>query len=86
MARCMLNKRPVLQVVQHVLRKAKLRHRVYAVGFSAGSNCLTKYVSGMGSRCPLSGAASVANGYDIKVGLEHVAKKAWMLDRCDALH
>lgn len=71
-----------MQVVQHVLSKGN--SDVYAIGFSAGSNCLMKYVGETGTQCPLKAAASVANGYDISNGLNYIRRKAWMLDRCAA--
>lgn len=66
-------------MVQHVLSKG-IPH-VYAIGFSAGSNCLIKYVGETGAKCALKAAMSVANGYDISNGLSYIRKNAWMLDR-----
>jgi predicted alpha/beta-fold hydrolase len=74
-----------VQVVEHV-RKVKGGHcRLFAVGFSAGSNCLTKYVGEKGTHCKLAAAASVANGFDIRKGLVYIKHHARLLDRC-ALH
>lgn len=56
--------------------------RLFAVGFSAGSNCLAKYVGETGAACPLTAAAVVANGFDIRKGLEFIRKNARLLDRC----
>ena len=56
--------------------------RIFAVGFSAGSNCLTKYVGEKGAGCQLAAAVSVANAFDIKRGLAYVRKHARLLDRC----
>eukprot|EP00892_Ulva_mutabilis_P004487 jgi/Ulvmu1/240/UM001_0244.1 len=67
------------EVVQHVLSKGN--KDIYAIGFSAGSNCLMKYVGETGMACPLKAAASVANGYDISNGLNYIRRNAWMLDR-----
>jgi predicted alpha/beta-fold hydrolase len=72
-----------LQVVQHVRATQGPAARLFAVGFSAGSNCLAKYVGEMGKQCPLTAAASVANAFDIRLGLAYVQKHARLLDRCD---
>lgn len=69
-----------MQVVAHV-RRVQGEGRIFAVGFSAGSNCLTKYIGEKGKSCCLSGAVSVANAFDIRKGLDYVRKHARLLDR-----
>ena len=73
----------VLQVIRHVRARQGHAARLFAVGFSAGSNCLAKYVGEMGAACPLTAAAVVANGFDIRRGLEYIHNKARLLDRCE---
>lgn len=66
----------------HVKSKAAGDPRVFAVGFSAGSGSVTKYVSEKAGDCVLNGAVSVANGYSVRTGMAWVHKKTWMLERC----
>lgn len=67
----------------HVIDKVKhTSSRVFAVGFSLGSGSVTKYVSEQGENCLLSGAVSVANGYNVKTGMAWVHNQTWMLERC----
>ena len=73
------------QVVSHVRAVQDEACRIFAVGFSAGSNCLTKYVGDKGAGCQLAAAVSVANAFDIKRGLAYVRKHARLLDRCASL-
>jgi hypothetical protein len=72
----------MMQVVRHVRATQGPDCRLFAVGFSAGSNCLAKYVGETGRQCPLTAAASVANAFDIRLGLAYVRKHARLLDRC----
>lgn len=63
-------------------KKARGSSRVFAVGFSAGSGSVTKYVSEQADDCLLSGAVSIANGYNVKIGMTWIHNKTWMLERC----
>lgn len=69
------------EVVLHVKSTAAGDSRVFAVGFSAGSGSVTKYVSEKAGECVLNGAVSVANGYSVRTGMAWVHKKTWMLER-----
>jgi predicted alpha/beta-fold hydrolase len=70
------------QVVRYVKNVRGANSRVFAIGFSAGSGSVTKYVSEKGADCLLSGAVSIANGYSITRGMAWVHNKRWMLERC----
>lgn len=55
---------------------------VYAVGFSAGSNCLVRYAGETGRACSVDAAVSVANGFDLQHGVQFIERRAPLLDRC----
>jgi predicted alpha/beta-fold hydrolase len=51
--------------------------KVFGVGFSLGSNVLTKYVGQLGNRCPLVGMVSIGNPYDMLGGLRAMQRSFW---------
>ncbi|KAH6573915.1 hypothetical protein BASA50_004488 [Batrachochytrium salamandrivorans] len=50
---------------------------LFACGFSLGANVLTKYVGEMGDKCPLVGAASIGNPFDLLGGLRAL-HRSWI--------
>lgn len=57
-----------LHAVADHLARLHPRAPLLAVGFSAGSNVLVKYLGEAGGLSPFSGAASVCNAYDLVAG------------------
>ena len=47
---------------------------IFGVGFSLGSNVITKYAGQLGSNCPLVGLASIGNPYDMLGGQRNLAR------------
>eukprot|EP00667_Euglena_gracilis_P009646 EG_transcript_9806 len=66
-------------LVEHVAQKYP-KARLFAVGLSAGSNIVTKYVGVNGKACRLSGAVSMANGYDFDAGTK-LLTQSWFWNR-----
>eukprot|EP00668_Euglena_longa_P041311 GGOE01054371.1.p1 GENE.GGOE01054371.1~~GGOE01054371.1.p1 ORF type:complete len:384 (-),score=71.85 GGOE01054371.1:359-1510(-) len=66
-------------VVEHVAQRFP-KAQLFAVGLSAGSNIVTKYVGVQGEACRLSGAVSVANGYDFDQGTQLLSHR-WFWNR-----
>ena len=59
--------------IQHIIKKDP-GAIIFGVGFSLGSNVLTKYCGQMGSNCPLVGLASVGNPYDMLGGQRNLRR------------
>lgn len=64
--------------MREILAHIKVRYPhapLFGVGYSAGSNLLTKYLGETGSESLIDAALSVANSYDVKRTSEYLAKK-----------
>jgi predicted alpha/beta-fold hydrolase len=48
--------------------------RLYAAGWSLGANILVRYVGQEAERCPLSGAVSLCNPFDLVIADEDFHK------------
>nr|CAB3447388.1 unnamed protein product [Digitaria exilis] len=61
------------QVIDHVLGRYPLSN-VYAVGWSLGANILVRYLGEESDKCPLSGAVSLCNPFNLVIADEDFHK------------
>ena len=59
--------------VRHIMAKDPSA-AIFGVGFSLGSNVITKYAGQLGTNCPLVGLASIGNPYDMLGGQRNLQR------------